>query len=145
MRRHTWTRDRCTMEAERRVVEYNLTNQRTSIPKTLHQYQISSAALVAVQQCAHTDAWHNFTNSINLADTWNTEWLLSVTHQHYNHFSYPYKYCCYGHLVSWHNVVSAFLRLGYRPVWQVGGAGDVPHYSSCDVTHPVLTIFSITA
>ncbi|KAG0718207.1 hypothetical protein GWK47_052874 [Chionoecetes opilio] len=28
-----------------------------------------------------------------------------------------------------HNIVSARLRLGYRPVWQVSEAGDIPHFS----------------
>ncbi|KAK7070812.1 hypothetical protein SK128_002782, partial [Halocaridina rubra] len=30
-----------------------------------------------------------------------------------------------------HYLVSAHLRLGYRLVWQVGNAGDVPQYPSC--------------
>ncbi|KAK7071096.1 hypothetical protein SK128_008130 [Halocaridina rubra] len=61
----------------------------------------------------------------------NTGRPLSVTIQHYDHFSHPYKRRRCGHLVRRHNVVSAPLRLGYRPVWQVGSAGDVPQYSSC--------------
>ncbi|MPC51913.1 hypothetical protein E2C01_045770 [Portunus trituberculatus] len=30
-----------------------------------------------------------------------------------------------------HNVMSARLRLGYRPLWEVAGLPDVPHFSSC--------------
>ncbi|KAG0730191.1 hypothetical protein GWK47_028768 [Chionoecetes opilio] len=30
-----------------------------------------------------------------------------------------------------HSIVSARLQLGYRSVWQVSEAGDIPHFSSC--------------
>ncbi|MPC67311.1 hypothetical protein E2C01_061484 [Portunus trituberculatus] len=36
-----------------------------------------------------------------------------------------------GVMVRRHNVVSARLRLGYRPVWQVAGQVDVPLFPSC--------------
>ncbi|KAK7078563.1 hypothetical protein SK128_008396 [Halocaridina rubra] len=65
MRRHTWTLDRRTMEAERRVVEDGLEYQRNPTPGTLCHHQMSSAALVTLQQCAHTNAWHRVTNSVN--------------------------------------------------------------------------------
>jgi len=56
----------------------------------------------------------------------------SVSIQHHDHFlHYRYKYRRRGLMVRRHNVVSARLRLGYRPVWQVSHAEDVPHYSSC--------------
>ncbi|KAK7077377.1 hypothetical protein SK128_011202, partial [Halocaridina rubra] len=61
----------------------------------------------------------------------NTERPLSVTIQHYNHIFRPYKYRRCGHLVRWHNAVSARLPLRFRPVWQVGGGGDIPQYLSC--------------
>ncbi|XP_037772401.1 uncharacterized protein LOC119568073 [Penaeus monodon] len=62
----------------------------------------------------------------------NVERPASVSIQHYDHFaSRPYKYRRRGLLVRRHNVVAARLRLGYRPVWQVGEAEDVPQYSSC--------------
>ncbi|XP_037789267.1 uncharacterized protein LOC119584664 [Penaeus monodon] len=57
----------------------------------------------------------------------NAEQPASVSIQHYDHFaSRPYKYRRRGLLVRRHNVVAARLRLGYRPVWQVGEAEDVP-------------------
>ncbi|XP_045107578.1 uncharacterized protein LOC123502520 [Portunus trituberculatus] len=34
-------------------------------------------------------------------------------------------------MVRRHNVVCALLRPGWRPVWQVAGAADGPHFSSC--------------
>ena len=34
-----------------------------------------------------------------------------------------------------HNIVSARLRLGYRPLWQVAGLEDEPHYTSCPLCH----------
>ena len=56
----------------------------------------------------------------------------SVSIQHHDHFLQSrHKYRRYGVMVRRHNVVSARLRLGYRPVWQVSQAEDVPHYSSC--------------
>ncbi|XP_047502951.1 uncharacterized protein LOC125048330 [Penaeus chinensis] len=61
----------------------------------------------------------------------NAERPASVSIQHYDHFaSHPYKYRRRGLLVRRHNVVAARLRLGYRPVWQVGESEDVPQYSS---------------
>ena len=39
-----------------------------------------------------------------------------------------------GLLVRKHNVVSARLRLGYRPLWQVAGWQDEPHYTLSPVS-----------
>ncbi|KAK7070813.1 hypothetical protein SK128_002783 [Halocaridina rubra] len=58
--------DRRTIEAKRRAVEDGLMYQRNPTPETFRQYQKSSTALLASQQCAHTDTWHKFINSINL-------------------------------------------------------------------------------
>ena len=56
----------------------------------------------------------------------------SVSIQHYDHFRLsPPKYRRHGLMVRRHNIVAARLRLGYRPVWQVSAAGDIPHYSNC--------------
>ena len=56
----------------------------------------------------------------------------SVTIRHYDAFRFQrYKYRRRGVMVRRHNVVSARLRLGYRPVWQVAGQADVPQFSSC--------------
>lgn len=57
----------------------------------------------------------------------------SVSIQHYDHFRLsPPKYRRHDLMVRRHNIVSARLRLGYRPVWQVSeAAGDIPHFSSC--------------
>jgi len=56
----------------------------------------------------------------------------SVSIQHYDHFRpHPPKYRLHGLMVRRNNIVTARLRLGYRPVWQVSEAGDIPHYSSC--------------
>ena len=58
----------------------------------------------------------------------------SVSIQHYEHFmDHPPGYRRTGLMVRRHNVVTARLRLGYRPVWQVGGTEDVPQFSSCRV------------
>ncbi|XP_042891046.1 uncharacterized protein LOC122265711 [Penaeus japonicus] len=62
----------------------------------------------------------------------NAERTNSVSIQHHDHFlQSPYKYRQHGLMVRRHNVVSARLRLGYRPVWQVSQAEDVPRFSSC--------------
>lgn len=47
---------------------------------------------------------------------------LQASIQHYEYFvNRPHKYRRNGLTARRHNVVSAHLRLGYRPVWQVGG------------------------
>ena len=62
----------------------------------------------------------------------------SVSIQHYDNFiDVLHKYRRNGLMVRRHNVVSARLRLGYRPVWQVAQAEDVPHYSTCKLCHLV--------
>ena len=56
----------------------------------------------------------------------------SVSIQHHDHFlHFKHKYRRHGFMVRRHNVVSARLRLGYRPVWQVSQTEDMPHFSSC--------------
>ena len=60
------------------------------------------------------------------------ERATSVSIQHYDNFIHvPYEYRRHGLMVRRHNVVSARLRLGYRPIWQISQAEDVPHYSTC--------------
>ena len=62
----------------------------------------------------------------------NAERASSVSIQHHDCFlQCRYEYRRHGLMVRRHNVVSARLRLGYRPVWQVSQAQDMPHYSSC--------------
>ena len=63
----------------------------------------------------------------------NAERADCVSIQHYDHFRLsPPKYRRHGLMVRRHNIVSARLRLGYRPVWQMSeAAGDIPHFSSC--------------
>lgn len=61
-----------------------------------------------------------------------SERTQSVSIQHYDHFRQsPPKYRRHGLKIRRHNVMTARLRLGYRPVWQVCEAGDAPHYSAC--------------
>ncbi|KAK3877525.1 hypothetical protein Pcinc_017768 [Petrolisthes cinctipes] len=56
----------------------------------------------------------------------------SVSIQHHDNFlQNRHKYRRHGLMVRRHNVVSARLRLGYRPVWQVANIQDIPHYTSC--------------
>lgn len=56
----------------------------------------------------------------------------SVSIRHYDHFRpSPPKYRRNGLIVRRHNIVTARIRLGYRPVWQVSEAGDIPHFSNC--------------
>ncbi|XP_066948657.1 uncharacterized protein [Macrobrachium rosenbergii] len=56
----------------------------------------------------------------------------SVSIQHHDNFlQSSHKYRRRGLMVRRHNVVSARIRLGYRPVWQVGQTLDIPHYTSC--------------
>ena len=65
----------------------------------------------------------------------NAERAQSVSILHYDHFRLtPPRYRRHGLMVRRHNIVSARLRLGYRPLWQVSEAGDVPHYTCklCD-------------
>ena len=62
----------------------------------------------------------------------NTERANSVSIQHHDNFLHDrHEYRRRGLMVRRHNVVSARIRLGYRPLWQVSQAEDVPHYSSC--------------
>ena len=57
---------------------------------------------------------------------------LSVSIHHYDSFRHHrYKYRRRGLMVRRHNVVSARLRLGYRPVWQVAGVDGAPPYTAC--------------
>ncbi len=56
----------------------------------------------------------------------------SVSIQHYDNFiDVPHKYHHHGLMVRRHNVVSARLPLGYRPIWQISQAEDMPHFSTC--------------
>ena len=56
----------------------------------------------------------------------------SVTINHYESVCrQQYKYRRRGLMVRRHNVVSARLRLGYRPPWQVAGVEGVPPYTEC--------------
>ncbi|KAG0726097.1 hypothetical protein GWK47_004445 [Chionoecetes opilio] len=58
----------------------------------------------------------------------------SVSIQHYDVIrAHRYKYRRRGLMVRRHNVVSARLRLGYRPVWQVAGMAEEPHFTSCQL------------
>ncbi|KAG0727672.1 hypothetical protein GWK47_034171 [Chionoecetes opilio] len=58
----------------------------------------------------------------------------SVSIQHYDIIrAHRYKYRRRGLMVRRHNVVSARLRLGYRPVWQVAGMAEEPHFTSCQL------------
>ncbi|KAG0718482.1 hypothetical protein GWK47_052363 [Chionoecetes opilio] len=58
----------------------------------------------------------------------------SVSIQHYDVIrAHSYKYRHRGLIVRWHNVVSARLRLGYRPVWQVAGMAEEPNFTSCQL------------
>ncbi|MPC88856.1 hypothetical protein E2C01_083777 [Portunus trituberculatus] len=60
----------------------------------------------------------------------------SVSIQHYDAFRHHhYKYRRRGLIVRRHNVVAARLRLGYRPLWQVAGLEDEPHFTSCLLYH----------
>ncbi|KAK7024325.1 hypothetical protein SK128_024456, partial [Halocaridina rubra] len=78
-RHHTWPLDRCTMEAERRAVEASLVCQKSPTLETLCQYQMSTDALVALQQFAHSDTWHKFTNIINHQMNMASIWYLINT------------------------------------------------------------------
>ncbi|KAK7084335.1 hypothetical protein SK128_006019 [Halocaridina rubra] len=56
----------------------------------------------------------------------------SVSMQHRDHFLHSrYKYHRCGLMVRKHNVVSARLRMGYWPLWQVSQTLDMPQYTSC--------------
>lgn len=62
----------------------------------------------------------------------------SVSIQHYdNLIDVPHKYRRHGLMVRRHNVVSVRLRLGYRPIWQISQAEDMPHFSTCRLCHLV--------
>ncbi|KAG0724042.1 hypothetical protein GWK47_000485 [Chionoecetes opilio] len=77
----------------------------------------------------------------------NAERAQSVSIQHYDHFRLsPPKYRRRGLMGRRHNIVSARLRLGYRPVWQVSEAGTflTSPPASC-VIAPEPTVFSTTA
>lgn len=62
----------------------------------------------------------------------NNERAASVSIRHYDHFiNIKNNYRRHGLMVRRHNVVSARIRLGYRPLWQVSQVEDMPHYSMC--------------
>ena len=66
----------------------------------------------------------------------NTERATSVSVQHYDLvIDTAHKNRCNELMVRRHNVVSARLRLGYRPVWQVSQDENVPHYSTSKLCH----------
>ena len=46
-----------------------------------------------------------------------------------------YSYRLHGLMVRRHNVVSARLRLGYRPPWQVAGVDGDPAFTECRLCH----------
>jgi len=73
---HEWTLERRIKAAERQAVEDSLVYQRDPTPDNLKQYQTSSSALVALQQCVHRDAWHDFTNTINHQTSVGSMWRL---------------------------------------------------------------------
>ncbi|MPC65062.1 hypothetical protein E2C01_059186 [Portunus trituberculatus] len=73
---------------------------------------------------------------LSTADRTTTQRAASVTIQHYDAFRHHrFKYRRRGLWVRKHNVVSARLRLGYRPLWQVAGLRDEPQYTSCPLCH----------
>ena len=76
----------------------------------------------------------------------NAQRTQSVIIQHCNHFrpSTP-KYPRHVLMVSRHNIVSARLRLRYRPLWQVSEAGDIIHFSCKLCDRPNANSLSITA
>lgn len=51
----------------------------------------------------------------------------------------PYAYRRRGLMVRRHNVVSARLRLGYRPPWQIAGVEGEPNYAACRLCHAPLS------
>lgn len=54
----------------------SLVYQRDPTPDNLKQYQTSSSTFVALQQCVHRDAWHDFTNTINHQTSVGSMWRL---------------------------------------------------------------------
>ncbi|XP_063861761.1 uncharacterized protein LOC135101552 [Scylla paramamosain] len=73
---------------------------------------------------------------LSTADRTADQRAASVTIHHYDAFRHHrFKYRRRGLWVRRHNVVSAWLRLGYRPLWQVAGLGDELHYTSCPLCH----------
>ena len=73
---HTWTLDNRIAQAERMAMEDGLAFQRRPSPETLHQYQLSSTNLVALQRCVQTDSWHKLTDSINHQTSVGSMWHL---------------------------------------------------------------------
>ncbi|XP_076062345.1 uncharacterized protein LOC143037690 [Oratosquilla oratoria] len=68
-----------------------------------------------------------------------TERPFSVTITHYESVCrHKYKYRRKGLMVRRHNVVSARLRLGYRPPWQVAGVEGEPVFTECRLCHAPL-------
>ena len=64
----------------------------------------------------------------------------SITIQHYESVCrQKYTYRRRGLMVRRHNVVSARLRLGYRPPWQVAGVDGEPAYTDCHLCHAPLS------
>ena len=60
----------------------------------------------------------------------------SITIRHYDSlWHHTYKYRRRGLMVRRHNVVSARLRLGYRPPWQITGVEEERHFTECCLCH----------
>ncbi len=60
----------------------------------------------------------------------------SITINHYESVCrHKYSYRNRGLMVRRHNVVSARLRLGYRPPWQVAGVEGEPAFTDCRLCH----------
>ncbi len=69
-----------------------------------------------------------------------TERPYSVSITHYESVCRDkYAYRRRGLMVRRHNVVSARLRLGYHPPWQVAGVEGEPSYTDCRLCHSPLS------
>ncbi|KAK3893344.1 hypothetical protein Pcinc_002898 [Petrolisthes cinctipes] len=73
---HSWTLDACIQEAKEEAERDGLLFQANPTPDLLHHYQMSRDALVALQECAHTESWQRFTDSINQQTSVASMWHL---------------------------------------------------------------------
>lgn len=60
-----WTLERRILQAERKSMQDGLAFQSGPTPDSLQQHQASRDDLVALQQCAYTEAWRKCTDDIN--------------------------------------------------------------------------------
>lgn len=71
-----WILDKHIQEAKEKTERDSLVFQANPTPELRHRYQTSRDAFVALQECAGTQSWQRFTDSINQQTSVTSMWHL---------------------------------------------------------------------